>query len=155
MILISHRGNMNGPAPDHENHPEIILSAINKKIAVEIDLRWYKNKFYLGHDEAQYEIDSQFLLDNKDWLWVHCKERESFQEALKLRRLNCFWHDVDDYTMTSFGYVWAYPGKEPVGSLCVAVMPERCWTPEETLKKSFFAVCTDEIDKYSEILNSK
>jgi hypothetical protein len=155
MNLISHRGNTNGPEPDIENRPEVILSLIDKKIAVEIDLRWHNNQFYLGHDEPQYEIDSDFLLKNRNWLWVHCKEKTSFEEALKLRRLNCFWHDTDDYTMTSFGYVWAYPGKKPVGSLCVAVMPERCWTPEETLKKCFFAVCTDEINQYSEILNSK
>jgi len=155
MNLISHRGNLDGPSPDSENHPETIVSAINEGFSVEIDLRWRDNKFYLGHDEPQYEIDSQFLLDNKNWLWVHCKEKKSFHEALKLRKLNCFWHDTDDYTMTSFGYVWAYPGKESVSSLCIAVMPERCWTPEDTLKKSFFGICTDEVHKYSEILNSK
>jgi hypothetical protein len=155
MILISHRGNIDGPEEKSENDPKRIDLCINLGYCVEIDLRVKNKKLYLGHDEAQYEIDENWLLQRKNNLWVHCKEKESFNEALKLRRLNCFWHDTDDYTMTSFGYVWAYPGKESVGSMCIAVMPERCWAPEETLKKSFFGICTDEIDKYSEILNSK
>ena len=28
MILISHRGNISGPIPDQENHPNYILKAI-------------------------------------------------------------------------------------------------------------------------------
>ena len=37
--------------------------------------------------------------------------------------LNYFWHQKDDVTLTSKGWIWAYPGKQPIkGS--IAVMPE-------------------------------
>ena len=155
MLLISHRGNLNGSEPDYENKPEKIVYAIEHKIPVEIDLRYRNKKFYLGHDEPQYEIDAEFLMNHRDWLWVHCKEKDAFQEALKLRKIHCFWHDNDDYTMTNFGYVWAYPGKEPVGSLCIGVMPEKCWSFEESMNKKFTGICTDFSSKFSELLNTQ
>lgn len=155
MILISHRGNTNGPSPDYENRPELVITLLTQKISVEVDLRYYKNNFYLGHDEPQYEISPEFLLENKDLLWVHCKDKEAFNQALKLRKVHCFWHQEDDYTMTNFGYVWAYPGKESVSSLCIGVMPESHWSPEETLKKSFIGICTDYIGQYKSIINNK
>jgi hypothetical protein len=37
--------------------------------------------------------------------------------------LNYFWHEEDTVTLTSFNWIWAYPGKQPIkGS--IAVMPE-------------------------------
>jgi hypothetical protein len=36
---------------------------------------------------------------------------------------NYFWHEEDTMTLTSHGYMWVYPGKQPiVGS--IAVLPE-------------------------------
>jgi hypothetical protein len=153
VLIISHRGNLNGRDISFENKPERILDVINQNLHVEIDLRWYNNKFYLGHDEPQYEIDADFLIDNNRSLWIHCKEKESFHEVLNLKTVHYFWHDTDDYTLTNLGYVWAYPGKEPVGDSCIAVMPERCWTAEETIQKPFFGVCTDNCLEFKELLN--
>ena len=45
--------------------------------------------------------------------------------------------------MTSWGYVWAYPGKLPVGPLCIGVMPEHHFLPDDTLKMDFLGICTD------------
>ena len=155
MLVISHRGNTLGVDPSNENKPEVILDCINKGICVEIDLRLFNNKPYLGHDEAQYEISLNFLLENKDWFWVHCKEKESFDYALR-HNLHCFWHDVDDYTMTSWGYVWAYPGKDSVGTLCIGVMPEKHWAPGQIIiENNFFGVCTDIPIAFLDIINSK
>ncbi len=155
MLIISHRGNLTGIDSSIENKPEQILDVINQSICVEIDLRIYKDKLYLGHDEPQYQIDENFLLSNKTWLWVHCKEKESFDRALNYN-LNCFWHDTDDYTMTSWGYVWAYPGKESAGSLCIGVMPEKFWAPGEVITTNkFFGVCTDIPIAFQDIINNK
>ena len=46
MILIAHRGNINGPNPIEENKPEYLLSTIEKGYHVELDL-WYINNKYL------------------------------------------------------------------------------------------------------------
>jgi len=39
MIIISHRGNINGPLVDKENRPSYIDSAIKLDYDVEVDLR--------------------------------------------------------------------------------------------------------------------
>ena len=60
MILISHRGNLNGKTDD-ENKPKYIEEALSQGFDVEVDV-WYDNKqFYLGHDEPQYLIQKDFL----------------------------------------------------------------------------------------------
>ena len=42
MILISHRGNINGKNPEKENHPDYIWVAIQAGYEVEIDV-WFKD----------------------------------------------------------------------------------------------------------------
>ena len=38
MILISHRGNINGPNPEMENNPEYIQKALDLGYDVEVDV---------------------------------------------------------------------------------------------------------------------
>ena len=50
MVLISHRGNINGPILEMENKPDYIDKAINLGYEVEIDV-WYENdKLWLEDD---------------------------------------------------------------------------------------------------------
>lgn len=122
MILISHRGNISGRIEDFENKPEYIEDTIRLGFDVEIDLRIHNDKFYLGHDEPQYEIYLEWLCQRNSKLWVHCKD---IQSILKIqdKPLHFFWHEEDMITLTSKNYIWAYPGKQPIkGS--IAVMPE-------------------------------
>ena len=48
---------------------------------VEIDLRFYNSKLYIGHDEAQNELDLK-KISNTSKVWFHCKDIESM-EAIK------------------------------------------------------------------------
>ena len=105
MILISHRGNLNGKNEKFENHPNYIQDAKKKGFDVEIDVWFQNNNFYLGHDKPQYKIDQNFLEDEK--FWCHAKSPEALYE---LSKINChyFWHDTDDYTITIkdiFGFI--------------------------------------------------
>jgi len=154
MLIISHRGNLIGSNKELENRPDVIQSVIdNEGFSVEIDLRMKNNELYLGHDEPQYKIDYEFLEKNKSDLWIHCKDNDAFAFCIS-KNLHYFWHDRDDYTLTSFGYVWAYPGKENVGNLTIAVMPEKKWTPTQVKYNKFFGICTDFPIAYQEIINS-
>lgn len=109
MILISHRGNLFGKNEHFENDPKYILEALSSGYDVEIDV-WLKGQsWYLGHDLPQYEIDLNFLNNNK--LWCHAKNLKSLQIMIK-EGIHCFWHQEDDYTITSKGYIWTYPGKQ-------------------------------------------
>lgn len=132
MIIISHRGNLNGPNSCVENHPDSIDFALSCGVDVEVDIRYLDGKIYLGHDEPQYEIHHQWLIDRCWSLWVHCKNKE----ALEVRQLNRFYHDKDAAVFTSAGYLWAYPGNQPLKN-SIAVLPE---LHNET---SDYGVCTD------------
>ena len=56
MILISHRGNIDGPNSKLENNPTYIDRALDKGFNVEIDLWVYEKEFFLGHDEPTYLV---------------------------------------------------------------------------------------------------
>lgn len=141
MIYISHRGNLAGPKTDSENRPEYIQNAITAGYDVEIDVWFKNNKFYLGHDEPQYNIENNFLL--KKEVWCHAKNLEALTEMKKIGS-HYFWHENDQFTLTSKGYIWTYPGNElSYNSICVL--------PEKDLKKKTLecaGVCSDFIKRY-------
>ena len=147
MIFISHRGNLNGKNLLLENSLDYILNAINLGFDCEIDLWKIKEKLYLGHDEPQYLIDD-FFLDNKK-LWIHCKNKESLEFCLK-NNFHCFFHNSDEYTITSNGFIWAYPGKEFNSNICISVLPEK--NNFEYLNDCF-GICSDFIKKIKESNN--
>lgn len=154
MKLIAHRGNIDGPNPLEENRPEYIEEAISQGYNVEIDIRYdtFDKKLYLGHDEPQYDVDWDWLNKYKNFLWIHCKNIESlFQFSLCSSEFNYFWHQNDDFTLTSRNYIWTYPGKLYT-PLSVIVMPEWNEKIEKIVKLNSYncyAICSD----YVEYLN--
>jgi hypothetical protein len=146
MILISHRGNLTGKNPKRENHPDYIKEAILKGFQVEIDIWFDKNRFKLGHDFPQYEFSFDLIRNHSDKLWIHCKNLDAISQLNELDRkgiyINYFWHQNDDVTLTSKGYLWAYPGKNVNKS--IAVLPE---IYNDNLKNRI-GICSDEILKY-------
>ena len=68
MILISHRGNINGPIFEAENKPEYIDDTIRLGYEVEIDIWIIEGVLLLGHDESQYGITLDWLNKRKDKL---------------------------------------------------------------------------------------
>lgn len=142
MKFISHRGNINGPELKTENTPKQILNCIDLGLDVEIDVWVLENKLFLGHDEALTEIPLSFLKENKTFLWCHAKNFH----ALKLmheNNIHCFWHQQDDYTLTSKKFIWTYPkiNSFSYDSVLVVIKPE-------DLKKEMsccYGICTDYI----------
>ena len=143
MILISHRGNINGKNIPLENSPDYIKNAIHLGYDVEVDIWYHNNTFWLGHDNPKYQIGLYFLLENADKLWCHAKNIEAIIEMKKEKSINCFWHQKDDITLTSKGYIWAYPGKQPIKN-SIAVMPE---IYKDNVDKCI-GICSDYIKKY-------
>jgi hypothetical protein len=140
MILISHRGNLEGPDSTKENEPSYIDKAL-RNYFVEVDFRVYENGFYLGHDTPEYSVSKSWLEERKDKLWVHCKNIDALNFCME-NYFHCFWHDKDSYTLTSKGYIWAYPGKITMGK-CITVMPEKVWDKEKYLLEKYYGVCSD------------
>jgi hypothetical protein len=123
MIYIAHRGLINGPDADKENNPEWIREVLNMGYSVELDLRYASGKLMLGHDDGIHPVKLDFLLENRHKLWIHAKDYEALDFLSAGHGLNYFWHDIDNYTMTSYGYIWCYPGKT-VPKMGICVQPE-------------------------------
>ena len=157
MRFIAHRGNLDGrhgiDSP-RENSPEYIDEAISKGFDVEVDVRLTNGyvppgNFYLGHDYPQYEVSLDWLVERRDKLWIHTKNVDSLSWFLKSSvGWNVFWHQEDDYTITSKGYIWVYPGRRPChGS--IIVMPEKTNYSWNVIKKCG-GICSDNVEKYYE-----
>ena len=140
MKLIAHRGNVNGPDPLTENTPEKIESAITAGYDVEIDI-WYdeEGKLWLGHDEPTYEISWWWLAGKQEYLWIHCKDFRTFHEfSHNTSGYNYFFHQGDDYTLTSKEYIWSSPGKSYTTNTIRMVD-----TKEDTKEYDCYAICSD------------
>jgi hypothetical protein len=152
MKLIAHRGNIDGPDLSRENNPEYIEQAIAQEFDVEIDLRWKDHQFYLGHDAPQYHISISWLVQNKEVLWIHCKNREALEKmSLSPIQFNYFWHETDCYTLTSKGIGWVYPGEIPYNN-SVIVMPE--WKNSEWYMLEYdncYGICSDYIGELNNV----
>jgi len=136
MKIISHRGNLNGKNTYTENTISAISRALNYGFDVEIDV-WYKNNnWYLGHDKAEYVIN-EFFLQNKK-LWCHAKNLDAFSLMLKNKKINCFWHQNDDFTLTSKGYIWTYPKKDTKDNSIIVLTNQK-----DKIPKKCFGICTD------------
>jgi len=137
MILISHRGNLNGPNPKTENCPTQILKVLEMGFDCEVDVWREQGKFYLGHDDPNYSVDQAFL--SKPNLWIHAKNLEALTNMPN--GVNFFWHETDSYTLTSKGYIWTFPNKTTSGK-SVIVDKSRNWRSKNY---NCFGVCTDYI----------
>ena len=147
MLLIAHRGNIQGPDPKKENSPDYIDAAIEHGVNVEVDIRYINGKFWLGHDEPQYEVSLEWLSKRVYKMWIHAKNLAALNWFLKdLNSWNVFWHQEDDYTITSLGYIWAYPGSE-LSDKSVCVMPESVGEDYDP-GTNILGICTDFVEKY-------
>lgn len=142
MILISHRGNIDGKEPSLENRPDFIDNAIRHGFDVEIDIRYIDGNLFLGHDKADYNIDFKWLNERIDKLWVHCKNHSAV-DFFYSTDFNYFWHDSDDMTITSKGIIWAHPKIQPIKN-SIAVLPDGNDWEIENCK----GICSDYIKNY-------
>ena len=142
MILISHRGNINGSNPDLENSPNYIQKALDLGYDVEIDVwGWKYGGYSLGHDNPQYNVDVEFL--RQDGLWCHAKDMISYYRMMEDPNIHCFAHDSDMVALTSKGYFWSSWGiRMTKRSICV--MPPK----HKEVPNYVAGICSDEIEYF-------
>tara|TARA_B100000424_G_C22683458_1_gene374171 strand:- start:54 stop:512 length:459 start_codon:yes stop_codon:yes gene_type:complete len=148
MILISHRGNVDVVNVEKENTKSYIQEAIDLGYDVEIDVRYVDNKFWLGHDKADYEVELEWLIERKNNLWIHCKNFESLSELLQTD-LKVFYHLKEDYTIISDKHIWAH-NLENINKKCIIPLINKVdilkWKPTPV-----YGICSD----YVGLLNNK
>lgn len=108
MKWISHRGNLTGPDPSRENHPDQLNYVIEQGYDVEVDVWKIHDTLYLGHDEPLYPVSLEFL--NRDSIWCHAKNLDALEYLLN-KGVHCFFHENDRFTLTSRGFIWTYPNQ--------------------------------------------
>ena len=136
MLIISHRGNINGIDIDRENNPSHVLSLLDKNIPVEIDVWLIDGNWSLGHDKPIHSVDISYL--KHPLLWCHAKNIQALEEMVA-NNIHCFWHEEDNYTLTSKGIIWTYPGVLTTKNT-VIVDTSKDW---KTKKYSCKGVCVD------------
>ena len=146
MKLIAHRGLFEGPNKERENHPDQIKQALQKGYDCEIDIWYLDHCWMLGHDGPKYIVDHTFL--EQPGLWIHAKNLTALYVLGADAKLNFFWHQEDDYTLTSQGYIWTHPGKALTEN-SVMVMPE--WE-DATLANAREAKCYGVCSDFAELL---
>jgi len=143
-LLISHRGNTNGSDIDKENSPTTIAHTINNGFDCEVDLRVVENKLFLGHDLPQFQIELSFLNEFKDKLWIHCKNFEALNYMKKIdKTFNYFWHQNDNFTLTSKGFIWTFPGNKYSSNSVIVNLDENLF-----LESDCYVICIDYFSQY-------
>jgi len=139
MKLIAHRGLIYGPNGQLENNPSQIESVLKQGFDVEVDVWYQQGQWFLGHDRPTYMVDFDFL--KQPGLWIHAKNLDALY-ALGSTILNYFWHQKDDFTLTSEGFIWTYPNM-PLTAHSICVMPE--WEDIEfkNLPEYCYGICSD------------
>ena len=106
-------------------------------------------KFWLGHDIPQYKVSEGFL--EHPSLWCHAKNIDALYVMNTNYHIHCFWHQEDDVTLTSRGYLWTYPGKQ-LTEKSICVLPEfEDRKGKVILSKNIAGICSDYIKQFKEL----
>jgi hypothetical protein len=54
---------------------------------------------------------------------------------------------MDDYTMTSLGFVWGYPGTPKISDCSILVLPEKNQDTKYIKDLGYFGICSDYIEE--------
>jgi len=141
--FIAHRGNRYGANPARENKPDYLMEALAEGFDVEMDVWLMPEGWFLGHDAPEHPVALTFLFASNCWL--HCKNGAALALLSTFPGVNCFFHQGDDYTLTSKGYVWTYPNRPlPEGNKTIAVM---CGRTQDVLQqnKGLAGICADDV----------
>jgi len=126
----------------HQIYPNVLPKELHIQVDI-LRLRhlMIQNEYFLGHDKAQYKIEETFLESNL--LWCHAKNINALEKMLKNKKIHCFWHQNDDVTLTSKGFIWTYPNRE-LTKKSICVLPEL----NSFDMTDCYGVCSDYIQQY-------
>ena len=141
MILISHRGNLNGLSV-RENEPEYINESLVHDFDAEVDVWYVDGEFWLGHDRPQYQVEENFLENPR--LWCHAKSIDTLYKMTSNSLIHCFWHQEDWYTVTSKGFIISYPGNA-ITSRTICMKPELI---DDESASRCYGICSDYVLRY-------
>ena len=139
MKLIAHRGNTAGARPEFENTIPYLLYAVRQGYDVEFDIWKLGCEYYLGHDYPATLVQISELELIGEHGWFHAKNINALN-SLK-GYFNTFFHNNDDMTLTSSGFIWSHNGIiNPGGIVCMPDLEQ-----ESYLLHNAAGVCHDDL----------
>ena len=144
MKIISHRGNINGPDSINENAPAYIDKSLEQGFDAEVDLRRVNNKFFLGHNNPDYEVSIDWLNQRRQNLWIHTKNFSAFENLLELNNnFIFFYYSCEPLVLVSNGKIWCHQLEDISNPAnCIAPLLSKS-SLLENKKNNWFGVCTD------------
>ena len=136
MKIISHRGNLYGP--ETKDNIASKIQEIAKKMLVEVDVWCLKDQWFLGHDKPENAATFDFI-SNSNFI-LHAKNLEALKKLTETD-LHYFWHQQDDFTLTSKNFIWTYPSKNVTDKSIIV-----CRTKAEVdyyKSTNAWGICTD------------
>jgi hypothetical protein len=77
---------------------------------------------------------------------VSCKNAQALEYLVQRKNLICFWHQDDEFTLTSNGYIWVHGNTRELPKNSICVLPE-IRKNNEGLEKCY-AICSDFVERY-------
>lgn len=148
MIKIAHRGNYAGRNKDRENTISYIEEAILAGYNVEVDAWLLGSEWFLGHDFPVEQVTKDFF--ERPEIWTHAKNLIGYVSLYHNPKVHVFWHNKDDFAITSKGIKWAKTGI--ITHDGVMVMPENdaCCLDSLRLEQiEPLGVCSDDFQLFA------
>lgn len=139
MLIIAHRGNIDGPS-EKENHPDYIRQAIDAGYKVEVDIFYDGKLWCLGHDYALYDVPRSYIRHLMPSCYFHAKDLKSLYELIHMNA-NVFYHNIDSYALTSDKKIWTYPLKDVLDDSIIVCQSKS--EVEKYVKSQAYGICTD------------
>ena len=153
MILISHRGNINTVNLERENTKSYIQEAIDLGYDVEIDVRYADGKFWLGHDEPDYEVELEWLLERKNNLWIHCKNFLSLARLINTN-LIIFYHQDENHTIIgNTKAIWSHDIDDANHQSIIPLIDIDSVNSFKNFNQKYYGICSDFIKQVGDKLN--
>lgn len=152
MIFISHRGNIDQIIPERENSPDYIDEAIAQGYDVEMDIRLINNELFLGHDHPDYAIGLQWLLDRKNFLWVHTKNFAALSFLID-QDLRIFYHQKENHTIIhNCNIIWSHELSEANEKSIIPLLSiDNIYNWN---KRNVYGICSDFVNKLDGVINA-
>jgi hypothetical protein len=146
MLIISHRGNTNGPGSQCER--DRVEDALLEGYDVEIDVRSIGRRLFVGHDEPLYELPKEWMRSLVSTrLWFHAKD-ESARATLTFDGHRVFVHDDEPSAIVTPDNVsWIHPRfnsvEMPLVGSAAVFLDIGGWPRVDKAWFLPYAICTD------------
>ena len=149
MILISHRGNING-VEGKENHPDYIDRAIEKGYDVEIDVRQdNRTGYYLGHEQMKHHLEKSGLIGLKQNLSRPAQDFGSL-EILLILVLRVFYHDKELHTIIgNTQVIWSHNIEEASQNSIIPLLElDKLQVWKDMIDEDVYGICSDYVGRW-------